>query len=108
MTTQVEPEWDDETRNLAEGLDMHERQSCPGCGLHESITSDPDAAFTFEERTCPVCQGQDGYARILAERDNKWHEHNQNVSAAARQPSDGRMVFMRPMSPDEVEARKQN
>lgn len=86
---------------------------CPGCGLHPVILDDPEHnAFTFEERLCTVCKGQDVYGRVIAERDENAAPKDpkgQPLPWPAKQPrpSDGRHVHLRRMSDDEVQKRKQ-
>lgn len=109
ITRQVEAEWDDETRALAEGLERHDREACPGCGLHESILADPEHNhFTFEDRLCSVCKGQDMYGRIIADRDDQEIKRKYGDSEPppnAARPGDGRHIYLRPMTPEEVAAR---
>lgn len=110
VTRHLEPEFDDDTRNVLEGLALHDRQLCPGCGLHESVHNDLPG-ITFEDRFCDVCKSQDVYARVLAERDEdavKKDGKGQPIKqrADAPQPADGRHVYLRPLSAAEVEERK--
>lgn len=112
VTRQTEPEWDDAARNLAEGLARYDAELCPGCGIHPVIHDDPRNAFTFDARFCNVCASQDVYGRVIAEADDKATPKDSNgqpkqLPAKAPRPSDGRFVFMRRMSDDEVEHAKQ-
>lgn len=79
---------------------------CPGCGLHESIHSDPDRAFTFEDRFCSVCRGQAAWARVVAASDQEEAEAHKDAPPKEPRPSDGRHTYLRQMTPEEVEKRK--
>lgn len=108
VTRQLEPEWDDASREIAEGLALMESGICPGCGLHESILDDPDHnAFTFESRVCKVCESQERHARVLHEKDRDWEKANPDAKATARRPSDGTHVYLRRMSDAEAAARRE-
>lgn len=115
MTRQIEPEWDDATRRQVEALAQHDREVCPGCGMHESILADPEHnAFTFEERLCKVCAGQDAYGRVVAEKDD-WALEDLGEKPKSRdeiqkwamrpRPGDGRHIYLRGMTPDEKQRR---
>lgn len=104
MTRQVEPEWDDATRVLAEGLKRHDVESCPGCRIHKSILDDPENnGFTFHDDYCAVCAGQDAYGRWLAAMDAD--EADGKKPSDFAKPGDGRHVYLRRMTPEEMAER---
>jgi len=103
-----EPEWNERTRNLALGLSLHDRQTCPGCGLHESIRNDPENLFQLEVEHCPVCRRRDTYLRTLAEQDEKADQPGKpRRPADIPRPADGRHILLRPISRQEAEQNKQ-
>lgn len=104
VTRQIEPEWDDHTRGLAEGLTQYDHECCPDCRLHESVLNDPERnAFTFDESFCKVCAAQVAYGRWLAAMDAGEAEGKKPADFA--KPGDGRHVRMRRMTADEIAAR---
>ncbi|HET7386454.1 MAG TPA: hypothetical protein VFJ19_07290 [Nocardioidaceae bacterium] len=107
VTRQLEPEWDETTRLRAEGLARYEAERCPGCNLHSSILADPEAnRFTFEERFCEVCKGQDVMGRVIARNDEKASKSLRDAPPIVPRPGDGRHVYLRPLLPVEVEEQK--
>lgn len=46
----VEPEWDDEQRNLALEILSYESKLCPGCGGHMSHSFDPEVGRDVQHR----------------------------------------------------------
>lgn len=105
VTRQVESEWDDTERGLAEGLALHDRQvHSEGCGLHPAILAEPDLyRFTYEEDQCPACASAAVYARTLGERDQKWHEQHKEMPVRVVRPSDGRRISLVPVNPTDPE-----
>lgn len=75
------------------------------CGIHESL-KDPSNFFTFEYRTCPICKGLAQEGRKQAEQDGRVAEQLKDAPPATSRPSDGRRMFVRQLSPREVEARR--
>lgn len=71
------------------------------CGFHEALTSDPTNHFTFDERVCPVCRGGARYERKRAREDDEVRTKLGDKSPT--DPTDGRRIYTRLMSPDEVE-----
>lgn len=112
VTEVAESEWDDDTRDLAEALSEYDGECCPGCGFHESVIEDFDNRhFTFDERECPVCAAQSRYGRVVADRDDKatpkdQHGHPAWSSPRERRPDDGRHIYIRELSPAEVQERQ--
>jgi len=113
VTRQIEPEWDDLTRARVEGLARYENEvHSEGCGLHPSIIADPKRnALKIEEDFCPVCARLDVYARVQAELDEQHAPKDPSGQplpwpARDRHPSDGRRVFMRPKTADEIAAQR--
>lgn len=98
VTRQVESEWDETQRALAEGLAQHGREvHSDGCGLHPAILDEPDLyRFTYSEDDCPACASRDIYMRTLAERDQKWLEQHKNLPIRVKRPSDGRRIRLVP------------
>lgn len=111
VTRQIEPEYDESTRTMVEGLRVYDLDCCSGCGTHRSIADNLDEHhFMFEERVCPVCVEQAKYARIQAERDDEQTPKGTNGvprwdSPRTQRPTDGRHTFLRRMSPEEVAER---
>lgn len=60
--TTREPEWLDSDRWLAVGLELHERQACPGCGEPRDRAWHPDMEGWYEQRQrqCYACTARDG------------------------------------------------
>lgn len=103
VTRQIEPEWDAQSQQVAEGLSRYDDECCQGCGLHKSILDDPEHnAFTFEERICKVCAGQEVYGRTVAERDEKARQAAKDRHPHDPRPSDGRHIIMRRLSEEEI------
>ncbi len=76
-TRQVEPEWDAESRALAEALAAYDADCCPGCGLHKSLFDDPEAnQFAIDDRTCTVCAGLARHARKASVAEEVWRHAN--------------------------------
>ena len=111
MTRQIEPEWDDNTRGQAEALARYLAEVCE-CGLHKSVLDDyANRHMTFDERYCPACAAIARYARVVADRDDKDTPKDAHGSPAwnsprDKRPDDGRHIFVREMTPAEVEERK--
>lgn len=103
ITRQVESEWDDTERGLAEGLALHDRQvHSEGCGLHPAILAEPDIyRFTYEEDHCPACASATLYGRVLGERDQKWAERYKDMPVKMTRPSDGRRISLVPVVPSD-------
>lgn len=90
--------------------------------MHKSITDDFDNHhFAFEERFCPACADQTYYGRVVQYRDDEatpkdkdgqpaWPRCRKPGHAAdcrcGQRPDDGRHIYVRHMTPDEVEQRK--
>lgn len=107
ITRQVEPEWDDHSRALAEALERYDKDCCPGCGTHSSIEYE-STHLTFEERFCGFCADQERHARVIAERDDAETPRDKDGHLAwpdvrARRPADGRHLFIRPLNRDELQ-----
>lgn len=47
-TTLAEPEWDDDTREVALGLDGYDASLCPSCGRPASVCQAADAEFVAD------------------------------------------------------------
>lgn len=111
VTRQVEPEWDDDTRMLVEGLDRYENECCPDCKFHKSVIEDfANRHFTWDRRDCPVCASIARYGRVLAQQDDEATPKDQHGHAAwsgprEKRPDDGRHLFLRELTPAEVEQR---
>ena len=87
-----------------EALGIYERGLC-ACGFHESLTADRANHFTFEVKTCPVCQGAAKFGRIQEHADEKADKRLGDEPAPdAARSADGRRTFLRQMSPLEVAA----
>lgn len=112
VTRQIEPEYDELTRRQIEGLERHDAECCPGCGLHKSILDDFDNRhYTFEQRECPACAAQARYARVVVDQDDKATPKDKNGSPAwdsprTPRPDDGRHLHVRELTPAEVEQRR--
>lgn len=73
------------------------------CGFHESLTGDKANHFGFEVKTCLVCRGAARFARIQEDADEQERKALKDNPRAPRS-SDGRRVFTKLMSSDEVAA----
>ncbi|MDP9144205.1 MAG: hypothetical protein M3N43_05855 [Actinomycetota bacterium] len=82
-------------------LAQYEAEVC-SCGFHPLIARDKSNYFTPEAQTCPVCAGQAQSDRMQHSRD-KGHESD---PPSAPRPSDGRKVFMRLLTQEQVEAER--
>lgn len=98
VTRQVQSEWDENQRALAEGLAQHGREvHRDGCGLHPAILAEPDIyRLTYAEDECPACASREVYKRVLAERDQKWLEQHKHLPVRVKRPSDGRRIRLVP------------
>ena len=95
---------DDAGRSALLGLAHFEADvSAHRCGFHSSIALDKDNAFQPETVDCPVCAGLEQWERLLHEQDEKAAKANPDAPARAPRPSDGRVPYMRFLSPDEAE-----
>lgn len=105
---ETEPEWDEHTRTMVEGLDQYERE-VHACGLHSSILNDPEHnRFLLEENHCDMCAAIARRGRVLAEKDSAWAKANPEAAAKEVRPADGRSLVLRPVTPAElVEVRGQ-
>lgn len=102
MTRQIEPEWDDQTRQFAEGLAQMGREECPGCGFHSSILADPEAhRYTFEHRVCEMCKAHTVYGRWLAYSERRTLKQLEDAPPMVPRPGDGRHIHLRPMTEQE-------
>jgi hypothetical protein len=98
-----EAEWTDAERLRMLSLAEYERGVCD-CGLHESLASDAANHFTFETRTCPVCRGIDRFARIQGAADESVRkQRGDNAPPGTPDPADGRRLFVKQLSPGEVD-----
>jgi hypothetical protein len=88
------------------GLGRYKAKIC-ACGFHESIASDPENHFTFDQRICPVCKGSAQYDRVLQDADERQRKQmGDNTPANAPRLADGRHVRTRRMSPQEIAERR--
>jgi hypothetical protein len=94
---------DDVDRNDLLALAKYEAEICQ-CGFHPSIANDETNVFQPGTRTCPVCQGAAVWQRVLADGDEKAAKSNKDAPPTTPQPADGRHMFMRLMTPQEVAA----
>lgn len=83
-------------------LAQFEAEVC-SCGFHPLIARDKSNYFTPESQVCPVCAGQAQSDRMQHDRD-KGHESD---PPSAPRPSDGRKMFMRLLTPEQVEAERE-
>lgn len=108
VTKMAEPEWDDGTRTLVEGLGKYDRDCCPGCGLHASILADPEThRFTFEDDLCAVCKAKAAYGRVVAAKDEAAGKHLKGAPPLVPRPGDGRHIYLRPLTEAEREKTKE-
>lgn len=99
-----EAEWDDEQRERMLALGIYEAQVCE-CGFHASLANNPANFFTFETKVCPVCAGVAKFGRRQSDADEKEvkaRHGEDDPPPNATLPDDGRRMFVRQMSPDEV------
>lgn len=102
-----DPEWDDAERGKLLDLAEYERGvHVDGCGFHSSVSNDPDNFFTVEADHCLLCANLAREQRSLDEADRKEAERLKN-NPRARHRADGRRVYLRHLTPDEVEQAQQ-
>lgn len=106
---ETEPEWDDTTRGLVEGLALY-HEHVHRCGFHQSILDDPETyRFTFATDECEMCAAFDVKRRVMAEEEAAWAKAHEGASPKDRRPGDGRTVVLRSLTPEEfaeAEAKK--
>lgn len=103
----VDPEWDDHYRGLVEGLALHDRELCPGCGLHPWAIAHPELVhLTLVDEYCEMCSLQARYGRKVRERDDEWEREHKKAKPGTPRPNDGLHVRMKQLTPAEVAARK--
>lgn len=103
----VEPEWNDHYRSLVEGLALHDRELCPGCGIHPWVKAHPELVhLTLVDEYCDMCKLQDRYGRKVADRDDQWLKEHKDASPGVARPNDGLHVRMKQLTPAEVAERK--
>ena len=101
-----EPEWSDDDRAQLLALAVYEGAIC-ACGFHESLTSDKSNYFQPEFRSCPVCAAADQWSRVQAKADAEAAKaRGENAPPLTPHPEDGRRLFVKRLSPTEVEARR--
>lgn len=117
-TRQVEPEWDAESRALAEALAEYDRGCCPGCGVHRSLRDNPeDHVFAIDESDCTICAYVDRHARRTSARDQDWNQRNPSpeqtaglvahlTHAGKKRPGDGRHIHLKHMTPEQADQAK--
>jgi len=117
-TRQVEPEWDADSRALAESVAEYDRGCCPGCGVHRSLRDNPDEhLYKINENDCQICAGVERHARRVSARDHDWEQRNpapdskapltqQIAHAGKKRPRDGRHVYLQHMTPEQAELAK--
>lgn len=106
IVTETEPEWDDEQRGRLLSLARFEQGVCD-CGFHESLTSDLANHFTPVVKVCNVCKGLAPFLRKQdAEDERAVKALGETPDPLAPRPQDGRRMYTRMMSADEVEQRK--
>ena len=94
---------DDADRLDLLALARFEAEICQ-CGFHPSIANDPANHFQPGTRTCPVCAGAALWQRVLHDGDEKHAKANKDAPPTTPQPADGRLAFMRLLTPQEAEA----
>jgi hypothetical protein len=97
-----EPRIDDVDRNDLLALAKYEAEICQ-CGFHPSVANDPENVFQPGARTCPVCAGAAVWQRVLHAGDEK-AKGSKDAPPTAPQAADGRLAFMRLLSPQEAAA----
>lgn len=99
----LEPEWTDHYRDRVAGLALHDRQLCPGCGLHPWAIAHPELVhLTLEDSYCPMCRLQARYGRKVAARDDEWLKAHKDPAPGLARPTDGLHVRMKHLTPAEV------
>lgn len=103
----VEPEWTDLYRDLVLGLDLHDREKCPGCGMHPAVLSDTSLHLSLVDTYCEMCKTRDRHRRRVEAREHDYEKKHKDLAPAAPRPNDGLHVKVRPLSPAEIAERRQ-
>lgn len=103
----VEPEWDDRYRDIVEGLALHDRETCPGCGLHPSVLNTPGLHLSLEDTYCEMCKVRDRHHRRVEDREVKYEQRHKDLKPGAPRPNDGLHVRIKSLTPGELHDRKQ-
>lgn len=89
------------------GLDQHDRDCCPGCGLHESVIAHPEKhGFDINDDTCPVCAVYEQHQRVLKDRDEEFERKHPDLRPNRPRPGDGRHTTLQPLTSEEMAQRR--
>lgn len=103
----VEPEWNDHYRDLVEALDLHDRDCCPGCGMHPFILAHPELFhLTLEDQVCEMCKVKDRHNRIVEERDSAFLKKHKDAPPDMWRPNDGLHVVPRSLTAAQAAQRR--
>lgn len=104
----VEPEWTDHYRDLVLGLALHDRELCPGCGLHPVMLADREHVhLTLEDTYCDMCKLQARHGRRVAALEDEFlKQHKEPPAAGVPRPTDGLHTRVKNLTPAEVAERK--
>ena len=89
-------------------LEQYERDCCPDCHVHKSVTEDPENhVLVPDEARCPICAGLAVQHRVKdAEDARKVKALGPDPDPRKPRPDDGRRLFLRPATPAELIERK--
>lgn len=88
-------------------LAAHDGDCCKGCGTHKSVLADPENnVLVPDQKVCPVCAGLDQRERVVRAADRAFEKGlGKDPDPKAPRPDDGRSLFMRPATPEELAER---
>lgn len=98
-----EAEWDDVERDKMLALAYYEAGICD-CGQHRSLARDKTQVFQLEVEKCPLCAELEAQGRVRQKADEAVKKRLKDFPERAR-PEDGRKLYVRHLTPDEVAAR---
>lgn len=103
----VEPEWTDRYRDVVLALALHDRELCPGCGLHPAVLADRDHVhLTLEDTFCEMCKLQARHGRRVGAMEEEFLKANKDPAPEKTRPTDGLHTRMKNLTPAEVAERK--
>jgi hypothetical protein len=98
--------WDDRQRAKMLALAQYE-SDVHRCGLHKSVLDDPENnVMVPAENTCKVCAALDVLDRVKSAEDQEFEKKlGKDPDPKTPRPKDGRSLFLRPATPEELAER---